>query len=96
MSDAKKLNVTPFEIPSAEQDIADLKTRLALTRWPDKETPTDWSQGIPLSYMQEIKEYWQDEYDWPRRVARSYKYASFLRAPQFRQLAGPVYRNQTN
>ena len=69
MSDAKKLNVTPFEIPSAEQDLADLKTRLALTRWPDKETPTDWSQGIPLSYMQEIKEYWQDEYDWPRRVA---------------------------
>ncbi len=69
MSDTQQLNVTPFEIPYVERDVADLKTRLALTRWPDKETPTDWSQGIPLAYMKEIKEYWQNDYDWQRRVA---------------------------
>ena len=43
-----------------------MKARLANTRWPERETPEDWSQGIPLAYMKELCAYWRDEYDWRR------------------------------
>jgi epoxide hydrolase len=52
----------PINISDAQLD--DLKQRLAMTRWPDKETPNDWTQGIPLDYMQEVCAYWADGYDW--------------------------------
>jgi len=78
MSDSSKLSVTPFKIPDSDEQIADLKTRLALTRWPDKETPTDWSQGIPLAYMKEIKNYWQNEYNWQDRVAKLNQWPGFI------------------
>jgi epoxide hydrolase len=44
--------------------------RLARARLPEKETPDDWSQGVPLAYVQDIKEYWQHDYDWRRAEAR--------------------------
>jgi epoxide hydrolase len=53
-----------FEVPAADLD--DLKRRLAATRWPERETPSDWSQGIPLAYMRELCDYWQHHYDWRR------------------------------
>ena len=62
-------SIKPFNIQTSEQELNDLKQRLALTRWPDKETPPDWSQGIPLSYMIEIHDYWLNQYDWPARLA---------------------------
>ena len=61
-------DINPFSIATTEQELADLKQRLALTRWPDEETPNDWSQGIPLAYMKEIQEYWVSSYDWPSRL----------------------------
>jgi pimeloyl-ACP methyl ester carboxylesterase len=62
-------DITPFQIETPEADLADLKARLSRVRWPDKETPDDWSQGIPLGYMKEIQQYWLNEYDWPARQA---------------------------
>ncbi len=53
-----------FDIPREALD--DLRRRLARVRWPDRETPDDWSQGIPLAYMQEVCKYWQEDYDWRR------------------------------
>ena len=47
-------NINDFSINVPEEKLEDLKKRLELTRWPDKETPPDWTQGIPLSYMKEI------------------------------------------
>ena len=61
--------ITPFEINISDDEIADLKQRLASTRWANKETVDDWEQGIPLSYVQEVCEYWQSEYDWKEREA---------------------------
>ncbi len=58
--------IEPFQIRIPQKDLDDLKQRLALTRFPEKETPDDWSQGIPLAYVKEIKEYWQNRYDWRR------------------------------
>jgi len=75
--------VTPFEVHVPEAALDDLKRRLANTRWPNKETVADWSQGVPLAKARALVEYWRTRYDW-RRVERS------LNAlPQFRtQLDG--------
>ncbi len=62
-------DISPFAINITNEQINDLKQRLELTRFPDQETPDDWTQGIPLAYMQQIKDYWLREYDWPARQA---------------------------
>lgn len=59
--------MTPYRIEIPEAELDDLRRRLAATRWPDPETPDDWSQGIPLNYVKDMCAYWQNEYDWRRR-----------------------------
>lgn len=58
--------IKPFRIATSEEELDDLRRRLAATRWPDRETPEDWSQGIPLDYVKDLCAYWHDEYDWRR------------------------------
>lgn len=70
-------NITPFKIETHDADLEDLSRRLAAVRWPDRETPHDWSQGIPLSYMQEINEYWLNVYDWRAREERLNRWPGF-------------------
>jgi len=60
----------PFKIEIPQAAIDDLKARLANTRWPERETVTDWDQGLPLAYAQELAAYWRDDYDWRRIEAR--------------------------
>jgi epoxide hydrolase len=60
MSDA----VTPFRLEIPEADLVDLRERLARTRWPERETVDDWSQGVPLDYLREVCDYWATRYDW--------------------------------
>jgi pimeloyl-ACP methyl ester carboxylesterase len=67
----------PFRIAVGDDDLADLRARLARTRWPDRETVDDWSQGIPLAYVQELCAYWAGEYDWRDREARLNRYPQF-------------------
>ena len=62
--------IRPFRIDVPEQDLADLRRRLAATRWPDKETVADDSQGVPQAMLQELVRYWQTEYDWRKVEAR--------------------------
>jgi len=69
--------INPYMIQISNDDLEDLKRRLLSTRWPEKETVGDWSQGIPLSYIKEISDYWLNEYDWR---SREEYYNSF---PQF-------------
>ena len=59
-------DVGPFEIHVPEAVLQDLKRRLGDTRWPDKETVTGWSQGVPLAKAQALVEYWRTQYDWRR------------------------------
>jgi pimeloyl-ACP methyl ester carboxylesterase len=61
--------LTPHPIAVDESELTDLRDRLRHTRWPDRETVDDWSQGIPLDYVQDVCRYWADEYDW-RRVEK--------------------------
>lgn len=56
--------VTEFRIAIPETDLTSLRGRLRSTRWPEPETVTDWSQGVPLSYLQDLCRYWADDYDW--------------------------------
>lgn len=53
-----------FELHVDQGQIDDLRTRLKGVRWPDEEPVEDWSQGIPLSYVQRLCAYWVDGYDW--------------------------------
>jgi pimeloyl-ACP methyl ester carboxylesterase len=69
--------ITPFEIQISDAEIADLKQRLANTRWANKETVDDWSQGIPLAYLQEVCAYWEKEYDWRAREKRLNQFPQF-------------------
>jgi pimeloyl-ACP methyl ester carboxylesterase len=55
---------TPFRIEIPQADVADLGERLRRTRWPERETVGDWSQGVPLAYVQDMCRYWADGYDW--------------------------------
>ena len=54
------------------------KERLAKTRFPNPETVDDWSQGIPLGYVQELVTWWRDEYDWSRVPDRLSRYDNLI------------------
>ncbi|MBP7080195.1 MAG: epoxide hydrolase [Rhodocyclaceae bacterium] len=70
-------SISPFKIAIGDAQLDDLKRRLRATRWPDKETPGDWSQGIPLQYMQEVVAYWAETYDWRAREASLNRFEQF-------------------
>ncbi|MDX6391196.1 MAG: epoxide hydrolase [Streptosporangiaceae bacterium] len=55
----------------------DLRARLRHARWPERETAGDWSQGVPLDYLQDLCSFWADRYDWRAAQAR------LNRLPQF-------------
>jgi pimeloyl-ACP methyl ester carboxylesterase len=62
--------VTDFRLEVPEEDLDDLRERLRRARWPETETVPDWSQGVPLAYLQDLCRYWAEEYDWRRAEAR--------------------------
>ena len=62
--------VTRFRIDAPEGELEDLRARLRHTRWPEPETVDDWSQGVPLEYLQDLCAYWASDYDWRLIEAR--------------------------
>ena len=56
--------IRPFRINIPEDQLVDLRRRIATTRWPDRETVADQSQGAQLAKLQELVRYWGSEYDW--------------------------------
>jgi pimeloyl-ACP methyl ester carboxylesterase len=69
--------ISPFVIAVSDEVLADLKQRLKNTRWPEAELVDDWSQGIPLAYVQEVCEYWANDYDWRAREAALNRFDQF-------------------
>jgi pimeloyl-ACP methyl ester carboxylesterase len=67
----------PFEIRATDEELDDLRRRLLATRWPEKECVDDWEQGIPLSYLKEVCQYWADKYDWREREAKLNAFPQF-------------------
>src|SRR5215203_2091845 len=62
--------VRSFQIEIPEEQIDDLRRRIAATRWPSKELVEDRSQGVQLATMRELARYWTTEYDWRKCEAR--------------------------
>ena len=58
---ANRDDVRPFKAHVSDSDVADLRRRLAATRWPNKETVADASQGVPLTTMQKLARYWASD-----------------------------------
>jgi pimeloyl-ACP methyl ester carboxylesterase len=58
--------IRPFRVEIPEEDLADLRRRIVATKWPERETVPDSSQGVPLATMQELARYWATDYDWRR------------------------------
>lgn len=57
-------SVRPFRVNISDKQLADLKSRILATQWPDRETVNDNSQGVPLDLLQEVAGYWAGDYDW--------------------------------
>ncbi len=74
MSDA----IRPFRVAVLDADLADLKERLARTRFPDPELVEDWSQGAKDAYIRDLAAYWRDHHDWRRCEARLNAYPQFI------------------
>jgi pimeloyl-ACP methyl ester carboxylesterase len=58
--------IRSFTVNTAEEELAELRRRVAATRWPDKELVPDHSQGVQLATIQELARYWASDYDWRR------------------------------
>lgn len=69
--------IQPFRVHVGDEVLDDLRRRLRATRWPDAETVDDWSQGIPLAYVQEVCAYWSEKYDWRKGEARINAFPQF-------------------
>jgi epoxide hydrolase len=73
-------DLRPFRIAATDAELDDLRARLAATRWPDPSTVDDWSQGVPLPYLQDLCGYWAGGYDWRAREARLNAFPQFTTA----------------
>jgi hypothetical protein len=62
--------IRPFQVGFPDEDLVELRRRIDATRWPERETVDDDSQGLPLATMQELARYWATEHDWRRAEAK--------------------------
>jgi pimeloyl-ACP methyl ester carboxylesterase len=67
---ASDSSIRQFQVGFPEAELADLRRRVNATRWPERETVTDDSQGVRLGLMQELARYWGTDYDWHKCEAR--------------------------
>src|SRR5579862_9699745 len=70
--------VRPFEIGFPEGELTELRTRISATRWPERETVSDDSQGVRLAMMQELARYWETDYDWRKCEAKLNALPNFI------------------
>ena len=62
--------VRPFHVSIPEAELVEMRKRIKATRWPERETVTDESQGVKLSMMQDLARYWATDYDWRKVESR--------------------------
>jgi pimeloyl-ACP methyl ester carboxylesterase len=71
-------SIRPFRVNVPEEALVELRRRIESTRWPEKETVSDSSQGVPLRTMQELARYWLTEYDWRKCEAQLKTWPQFV------------------
>ena len=64
------MDIRPFHVNVPEAELTELRRRINATRWPERETVTDASQGVQLATMQALARYWATNYDWRKIEAR--------------------------
>ena len=70
--------IRSFRVHFPESNLVDLRRRIRATRWPERETVSDDSQGVPLAMMQEFAHHWATDYDWRKCEARLNSYPQYL------------------
>jgi pimeloyl-ACP methyl ester carboxylesterase len=70
--------IRPFRAKVQEESLANLRRRLKETRWPDKETVADATQGAQLANLQDLVRYWGTDYDWRKGEAKLNSYPQFM------------------
>src|SRR4051794_7744734 len=63
-------SIRPFQVNVPEAQLTELRRRINATRWPERETVTDASQGVQLATIQKLARYWATQYDWRKVEAR--------------------------
>jgi pimeloyl-ACP methyl ester carboxylesterase len=70
--------IRPFKYEAPEAELQDLRNRVSATRWPEKETVADDTQGVQLATIQKLARYWATEHDWRKVEARLFSYPHFI------------------
>lgn len=70
--------IRSFQYRAPQEELDELRRRILATRWPEKETVTDLSQGVPLTVSKTLADYWANQYDWRKLEARMNAYPHFL------------------
>ena len=73
-----KTAIRPFQVKVPEAELAELRRRVQATKWPERETVTDQSQGPQLATLQKLAEYWEKEYDWRKVETRLNALPNFI------------------
>ena len=75
---AEDTAIRPFSFHATDEELADLKRRIASTRWPSRELVDDASQGVQLATIQKLADYWLNQHDWRKVEARLNNYPNFI------------------
>jgi len=70
--------IRPFRVSFSDEEIADLRRRIGATRWAERETVADQSQGVQLATLQKLARYWATDYDWRKCEARLNALPNFI------------------
>jgi len=70
--------IRPVTYRASDAELADLQRRILAARLPEKETVSDFSQGVPLATVQKLAKYWATEYDWRKVEAKLNSYPQFI------------------
>ena len=72
-----KTAIRPFRFEAADAELDEMRRRITATRFPEKETVTDFSQGVQLALIQALARYWATDYDWRKVEAKLNSYPQF-------------------
>ena len=75
---AEDTSIRPFDFHASDEDLAELRRRIAATKWPEQETVRDATQGVQLATIQKLASYWATDYDWRKVEARLKSYPQFV------------------
>ena len=78
MTESAQQGIHPFKVGFSEAELTDLRRRVSATRWPERETVADDSQGVRLAMMQDLARYWATDYDWRKCEAKLNALPNFM------------------